>query len=116
MAKAARRKTPARKPHHPARDPRPAEADRDSRPSRSSNPRSHAKETDMPEDPTPAAPPPADAPPPAAPPVTAEDLMTEQEKGEPDPVGKAVPSPGPVETIEDQGIGAKTPYPSKEGP
>lgn len=46
--------------------------------------------------------------------VKADDLKTEQEKGKPDPVGKAEPSPGPVETIEDQGIGARTPYPTKE--
>lgn len=45
--------------------------------------------------------------------VDPKNLLTEQEKGKPDPVSKAEPSPGPVETMEDQGIGAKTPYPSK---
>lgn len=44
--------------------------------------------------------------------VAPADLMTEQEKGKPDPVGKAQHSPGPVRTIEEEGIGPRTPYPT----
>lgn len=52
-----------------------------------------------------------------APVLGAEDFKTEQEKATKlDPVGKAEPSPGPVETIEEQGIGARTPYPTGNPP
>lgn len=44
------------------------------------------------------------------------DLRTEQEKGGKDPVGKAEPSPGPVETIEDLDIGPRDPYPTGNPP
>lgn len=54
-------------------------------------------------------------PAPAGKPLGADDLKTEQEKGKLDPVSPAEPSPGPVETIEEQGIGSKQPYPTKEG-
>jgi hypothetical protein len=49
--------------------------------------------------------------------VNPEDMLTEQEKGGGEGVpgvGPASPSegsPGPVETIEEQGIGPRTPYP-----
>jgi hypothetical protein len=50
-----------------------------------------------------------------------EDMLTEQEKGGEGvpgvgPVGKSEHSPGPVETIEDQGIGPRTPYPEGNPP
>lgn len=44
------------------------------------------------------------------------DLKTEQEKGGKDPVSKAEPSPGPVKTIEDEGIGVRDPYPTGNPP
>jgi hypothetical protein len=54
---------------------------------------------------------------PAAAPVVAEDMLTEQEKDQSGavpgvgPVSASEVSPGPVETIEAQGIGPRTPYP-----
>jgi hypothetical protein len=45
-----------------------------------------------------------------------DDLKTEQEKGGRDPIGKAVHSPGPVETIEELDIGPRTPYPTGSPP
>ena len=55
-------------------------------------------------------------PEPAPPNTSAEDLKTEQEKGGKDPAGKAEPSPGPVKTIEDEGVGARDPYPTGSPP
>ena len=54
--------------------------------------------------------------------IPAADMMTEQEKdtssGVPGvgPVSASEVSPGPVETIEDQGIGPRTPYPTGNPP
>jgi hypothetical protein len=53
-----------------------------------------------------------------APVVTAADFMTEQEKDQTSelhgvgPKVESQPSPGPVETMEDLGIGPRDPYPS----
>lgn len=58
---------------------------------------------------------------PILPGIDPEDIKTEQEKdtsGAVPGVGPASapePSPGPVETIEEQGIGPRAPYPSAEG-
>ena len=65
------------------------------------------------EDTTPA--PAATQTPPPAPAAGPDDFKTEQEKGPIDPISPSEPSPGPVQTIEEQGIGARMPYPSKEG-
>ena len=42
----------------------------------------------------------------------ADEFKTEREKGKPDPVGKSK-APEKVQTIEDQGIDPRTPYPTK---
>lgn len=47
---------------------------------------------------------------------TADDLKTEQEKGGKDPISKSEPSPGPVKTIEEEGIQARDPYPEGNPP
>ena len=83
-------------------------------------------------DPKPAPPKPADAPAPiyAAPTepmvgsqaVVPEDVLTEQEKDVSSdvpgvgPVSASEPSPGPVTTIEELGIGPRTPYPDGDPP
>jgi hypothetical protein len=75
----------------------------------------------MPPAPQPPAPKPAPA---AATPgsLPAADMMTEQEKDQSGtvkgvgPVSPAEVSPGPVETIEEQGIGPRTPYPTGSPP
>lgn len=54
------------------------------------------------------------APPP--PPLVAGDFMTEQEKDGMGPAAEPVESPGPVETIAQQGIGPKDPYPEGDPP
>jgi len=80
----------------------------------------------------PAPPKPTDAPAPiyAAPTepmvgsqaVVPEDMLTEQEKDVSSdvpgvgPVSASEPSPGPVLTIEEQGIGPRTPYPDGDPP
>lgn len=47
--------------------------------------------------------------------TASEDTKTEAEKGGKDPVGKPI-EPGPkVETNDDQGIGARDPYPTGKG-
>lgn len=48
--------------------------------------------------------------------LSGDDLKTEQEKGGKDPIGKAVHSPGPVETMEDLEIGPRDPYPEGDPP
>ena len=65
----------------------------------------------------PAVDPVAPAPPAAGPlPVKSDDLKTEQDKGGPDPIGEPI-EPGPaVETMQQQGIGARTPYPTGNPP
>ena len=81
-------------------------------------PKPHAKPKEKhmaePKEPPFAEPPKGPAAP--TPPSEAGDLKTEQEKGGKDPVGKAEPSPGPVKTIEDEGIGVRDPYPTGSPP
>jgi len=54
--------------------------------------------------------------------IPPEDMMTEQEKDTAadvpgvGPVTPAEHTTGPVETIEDQGIGPRTPYPTTDAP
>lgn len=75
-------------------------------------------------DPAPFVPPPPPAAPGVAPAasVAPADMMTEQEKDTSSelhgvgPVSPAEPSPGPVETIEDLGIGPRDPYPEGNPP
>lgn len=65
---------------------------------------------------------PAPMPPPphaashAAAPLTGEDFKTEQEKDGMGPAAEPVESPGPAETIAQQGIGPKDPYPEGNPP
>lgn len=78
-----------------------------------------------PKPPVDPAPPPGGAgtpPPPSGPAVAPDDLKTAQEadtSGETPgvgPAGKPKDTPGPAETIEAQGIGPRTPYPTGKGP